>query len=401
VFKRIEAKGYRCLKEVSQELRPFEILVGSNASGKSTFLDVVGFLSDLIGEGLEVAVERRTKNFHDLVWGREGSSFLLSAHLALPTDKQSFDATFDEPGNDPEVLLPIPLADIIRYSVVIGLDTVSERLSIAAESVDLHDTNLNVSSYPVIVRSGNVLHFRAQQSIRDDFQRKQPENYSSLTAIPNDDLFPAAAWLREYLKDGIRIVALEGRELAKASPPGSADKRMGGANLARQIARLDGEPTHRYRDWLAHVQTALPDICKIDSVLREEDRHRYVVVEYKGGVRVPSWMLSEGTLRLLALTILAYLPDFRGVYLIEEPENGVHPTALETIYQSLSSIYEAQVLVASHSPVLLSMAKPEQILCFSKTSEGTKIVRGSEHPALKEWQGEVSLGTLAASGILG
>jgi predicted ATPase len=176
---------------------------------------------------------------------------------------------------------------------------------------------------------------------------------------------------------------------------------MTGSDLARQIAKWNSRNSTRSRDWLEHVRTALPDVRKIDSVLREEDKHRYVVIEYENGVRVPSWMLSEGTLRLLALTILAYLPDFEGVYLIEEPENGVHPTALETIYQSLSSVPNAQVLVASHSPVLLSMARPEQILCFSKTAEGTRIVRGNEHPALREWQGEVSLGTLAASGILG
>ena len=104
---------------------------------------------------------------------------------------------------------------------------------------------------------------------------------------------------------------------------------------------------------------------------------------------------------LLALTLLAYAPDFNGVYLIEEPENGVHPAAVQAIYESLSSVYEGQVLIASHSPVLLSLAKPEQLLCFIKASDGTQIVRGSEHQALRDWQGEVSLGTLAASGILG
>jgi predicted ATPase len=149
------------------------------------------------------------------------------------------------------------------------------------------------------------------------------------------------------------------------------------------------------------VRTALPDIRTIRTVLKEEDKHRYLMVQYENGIEVPSWILSEGTLRLLALTILAYLPDFRGVYLVEEPENGVHPAALETIYQSLSSIYDAQVFVATHSPILLNMASPDQILVFSKTPEGAQIVRGSQHPALQNWQKEVSLGTLAASGILG
>jgi predicted ATPase len=112
-------------------------------------------------------------------------------------------------------------------------------------------------------------------------------------------------------------------------------------------------------------------------------------------------MVSDGTLRLMALTLLTYAPDFDGVYLIEEPENGVHPVALQAIYESLTSVYAGQVLVASHSPVLLSMAEPEQLLCFRKTPEGAEIVRGSEHRALRDWQGEVSLGMLAASGVLG
>ena len=136
-------------------------------------------------------------------------------------------------------------------------------------------------------------------------------------------------------------------------------------------------------------------------MVKEEDRHRYIMIDYQNGVSVPSWMVSDGTLRVLALTLLAYAPGFDGVYLVEEPENGVHPAALQAIYESLSSVYEGQVLVASHLPVLLSLARPEQLLCFIKTPDGTQIVRGSEHEALRDWQGEVSLGMLAASGILG
>ena len=112
--------------------------------------------------------------------------------------------------------------------------------------------------------------------------------------------------------------------------------------------------------------------------------------------------VSDGTLRLLALTLLAYLPGIEGVFLIEEPENGIHPRAVETVFQSLSSVYGAQVLLATHSPVVLSIARPEQVLCFAKTADGaTDLVRGSEHPRLKEWKGETDLGTLFASGVLG
>lgn len=158
----------------------------------------------------------------------------------------------------------------------------------------------------------------------------------------------------------------------------------------------------RFDQWIAHVRTALPDLKSVKTIQRAEDRHRYLVLEYENGLKVPSWLVSDGTLRLLALTLLAYLPDVEGVFLVEEPENGIHPRAVETVFQSLSSVYQAQVLLATHSPVILSTAKLDQILCFAKTSEGaTDVVRGSEHPRLKEWKGETDLGTLFATGVLG
>ena len=102
------------------------------------------------------------------------------------------------------------------------------------------------------------------------------------------------------------------------------------------------------------------------------------------------------------MTIPAYLEDFRGVLLIEEPENGIHPRAIETVMQSLSSIYESQVLVATHSPIALSMLDVSQVLCFAKNNDGaTDVVAGNMHPMLRDWKkGEPEFGLLFASGIL-
>ena len=106
--------------------------------------------------------------------------------------------------------------------------------------------------------------------------------------------------------------------------------------------------------------------------------------------------------RLLALKILAYEPDLSGTYLIEEPENGIHPHAIENVIQSLSSVYDAQVLLTTHSPLVARLAKPDQLLCLALTEDGeTDIVTGDEHPRLRDWQGEADLGTLLAAGVLG
>lgn len=226
---------------------------------------------------------------------------------------------------------------------------------------------------------------------------------SALANLPADDTkFPASSWLKEFLLEGVQLFVLDSLSIRAASPPGQSKTfKPDGSNLPWVINDLR-KNEKQFKKWVAHVQTALPDIIDIDTVEREDDRHRYLRVFYEGNIRVPSWLVSDGTLRLLALTLPAYLSDFTGVYLIEEPENGIHPKAVEAVFQSLSSVYNGQIMLASHSPVVLSLVEPNQILCFAKTKEGvTDIVNGADHPALKNWKHETNLSVLYASGILG
>ena len=133
--------------------------------------------------------------------------------------------------------------------------------------------------------------------------------------------------------------------------------------------------------WLEHVRTALPDIERIGTHERDDDRARYLQVTYASGLNAPSWVLSDGTLRMLALTLLAYTPHAARILLIEEPENGVHPRAIEAVMQSLQSVYDGQVFIATHSPLVLSQVKDSDLMCFAKDPEGAvAIVRGNNHP---------------------
>ena len=85
----VEVKGYKCLRYIRQPLRPFHILVGPNASGKSTFLDVVLFVRDLVEKDVERAVRSRARTLQELVWKGEDNDFEISLELELPKDLQS------------------------------------------------------------------------------------------------------------------------------------------------------------------------------------------------------------------------------------------------------------------------------------------------------------------------
>ena len=183
-------------------------------------------------------------------------------------------------------------------------------------------------------------------------------------------MFPVSLWFRNLLETGVQNFILNSQVIREPSPPGLGKRfQTDGSNLPWVIHDLSKDDK-QFQMWLAHVRTALEDIKNIRSVEREEDKKRYLVIDYDNGVSVPSWLVSDGTLRLLALTIPAYFKDMNGILLIEEPENGIHPKAMETVVQSLTSIYSGQVLIATHSPVVIAQLEASKILCFAKNQEG-------------------------------
>ncbi len=418
MFTRIQTRGFRCLQSVDQELGSFRALVGPNASGKTTFLDVIALLSELLrnrGDVVET-IQNRSTNFQKLLWMDKGEAFQLALEAEIPAeirntmapDKQRFTK--------------------VRYEVEIGLEPLINEIGLN------HETLWLLEFEPVPVHAQREL-FPAERSemhsilyssgkTRQTTLKKTPggnDNYntqgrqsyrpsfklgrgrSALANVPADkESFPVSIWFKELLEKGVQSFVLNSQSIRNPSPPGLGLTFLpDGSNLPWVIAELHKDDI-RFRAWLEHVRTALDDIHNITTSIRPEDRHCYLTVEYRNGAKVPSWLVSDGTLRLLSLTIPAYLPGLQGVFLIEEPENGIHPRAIETVLQSLSSMYRSQVLVATHSPVALNMLEPSNVLCFAKDRNGaTDIVSGNEHPALRDWKrGEPDLGVLFASGIL-
>jgi predicted ATPase len=419
MFTLIEAKNFRCLQYVRQPLDEFHVLVGPNASGKTTFLDVIAFLGRLVSDGLDTALEERTRNFEDLLWSRSGDHFELAIEARIPDERRQ--------------LLANAEFDTIRYEVSIGPGASDGAISLLAEKAVLkRDTceappqrrlfPMALAAPETLITGKNVRDSRTVLNKvpggNDNFYSETYEERgkgwvpsfklgprrSALSNLPEDESkFPVTTWFRNLLAEGQQQFMLNSLLIRRASPPGQVRGfKPDGSNLPWVIEHLKTQDPLRFISWISHLQTALPDIESIRTVERSDDRHRYLVIDYRGGLSVPSWMASDGTLRLLALTLPAYLLEFTGVYLIEEPENGIHPRAVETVFQSLSSVYGAQILVATHSPVILSMVDADRVLCFAKTNEGaTDIVAGDRHPALSKWQGETNLGTLFAAGVLG
>jgi len=417
VIARVEALNYRCLRYVAQEVDAFQVLVGPNASGKSTFLDTVNLVGDLLREGVEGAAAR-SPDIRDLVWMRQGDRFEIALEFNIPPEQQS--------------RLRENAFRRARYEVAIGMSAdAAKELRILGENLWLtpetkpqpREALLFPSSPrpPLTLLHGEGKHappdwrkvvtkkadsgndyFMAETTRWNNPFRLGPHKLALANLPEDEERFPVAIWVKRCLMEGVKRLMLNSEAMRRPVRPGlPLDFQPDGSNLPRIVERLAKDP-ERFQDWIGHLQTALPDLRRIDTVERPEDLHKYVRIEYSTGLLAPSWVISDGTLRLLAVTLLAYLRGKQQTYLIEEPENGIHPLAVETVFQSLSSSYDAQILCATHSPVVLSRAEPRQLLCFAKTEDGaTDIRRGDEHPTLSNWQRDADLGTLFAAGVLG
>lgn len=419
---KIEARNFRSLKYIEQPLANFHVLIGANASGKTTFLDVVSFMADIVNQGIDKAIFDRVSNYNDLTFSSFGGNIELAIEVRLP--------------NNISNKLAQKEFDTIRYEIALGLTNDTHEHAIIDERAILLNSEYQANEptmqtrllFPELkIEPISILNKKYQSKTYKLVIRKNPkgndnfyiETYkdagkgympsfklgikrSALGNLPADETkFPACTWLKSYLQTGVQLFVLDSLVMRNPSLPGQGIHfKTDGSNLPWVIDNLGKNPK-KFNQWIDHVQSALPDIERIYTVEREEDKKRYIKVRYKCGVEVPSWLISDGTLRLLALTIPAYLPDVSGVFLIEEPENGIHPKAIAAVFQSLSSVYKAQVLIASHSPVVLGMVSPKDLLCFAKTSDGvTDIVLGRDHPKLEDWKGNPNLNILFASGIL-
>ena len=423
IVNRIEALRFRSLRYVSQGLGPLQALVGPNASGKSAFLDVLAFLCDLQRTDLDRAImgdsplqiPARATNPQQLTWMGRGESFELAVETTIPSE-------VSQGMQDSE-------ATTCRYEIAVKA---SEPHGITKENFWLKPQTEWVARVPaefpsppdppkgivadpekrapagwrrVMTRKqqDKSVTFRSETSSRS-FRLRVRDGKSALECLPAErELFPTAMRFHRMLTEGIRRIALSSDAMRRTSPPKlSHILDADGASLPHVVEAFMHSSPERYEFWLLHVREGLPDIERLSTRLQPWDGHRYLVVHYRNGLEAPAWLVSAGTVRFLALTLIPYLPDPMGPYLIAEPENGIHPRNIETVLQSLSSVYDSQVLMATHSPDVVRSAGIDTVLCFCRDDDGgTDIVSGRSHPLLRDWPGDMDIGLLLGSGVLG
>jgi predicted ATPase len=378
------------------DLDPFHVLVGPNGSGKSTFLDAIEFVRSCLIDGPLAAVEQRAPEYRDLTFLRRGGPIEFDLRFRFPDPPADALGTLD---------YRIGLLSDEKVGIRVTeelLNRVSHRVSSLPKDKPTRGTRLVGKT-----KSGSDFYRRESGTYQDTFQFGPNKLTLSLTP-PDIQKYPSGNRVKNFLTQGVRYVQLNSVAMRQpAAATRSTDLELDGTNLPRVVGNLlrnGAKPEGRRAivRWTEHLRYALEDLKSIGWAARQPDNAEYLTLKFDGGLECPSWLLSDGTLRMLALTLPAFLSSPPSLYMVEEPENGVHPHALEIILKALAAIPSAQVFVATHSPLVVQQVGVKPLLCFTRDEEtGIHIVHGENHPALKNWDGNPDLGSIFASRVLG
>jgi predicted ATPase len=359
VLSRFRVQGFKSLHDVEIELAPLVVLMGPNAAGKSNLLEALLLLSRLATEQtLAAAFEPPLRGYPLEAFslppgGLEGLLQQQRSELTLEAEVQPTRAS----GKSTKKVVPEPL----RYRTTIRIQPKTGALEVADEFLVRLRRDRNPKQKPRIERSGDSLVVR--QLGESGHPRHEPLGLNH-TLVSNlqftgDYRYPdfdrlrteLSAWQTYYLDP--RIAMRDPQPPREVTDIGSR-----GEWIAPFLYRLKTSESHSkyFRSIGRALRTAIPTIEDLDVDL-DPRRGTLDIVIHQDGTPYSSRVVSEGTLRVLALCCLAANPWPGELIAFEEPENGVHPRRIEVIADLLASMADqgsSQVVVTTHSPVLIA-----------------------------------------------
>jgi predicted ATPase len=344
VLEKLTVRGFKSLASVEDvELPRLTVLFGPNAAGKSNLIDAIQVLSRL-------ATSRTISDaISDPIRGYPIEAFSFPAGGLARLLGQSA-AAFEL-----EATLRIE-KERYRYRVRVRINPASGNLSVEDEHLAALTATGTAKGNPVIEKVDDQL--RIHRKSKPARPRQEPVGLNH-TLLSDPRLGGAEYRAVEKCRaeiSGWRTYYLDPRVAMRQPRPPAAVQDIGalGEHIAPFLYYLRGEDPKRFASVFRTLRTIVPAVEELNVDL-DERRGTLDIRVRQNGVDYSSRVLSEGTLRVLALSALAANPWSGSLLAFEEPENGVHPRRLELIADLLIALcveQERQIFVTSHSPLL-------------------------------------------------
>ena len=384
---RIEIDGFKTFENFTLDLRPFTAVVGPNASGKSNLFDAMQLLAALADHDIHGAMQG--------LRGEPEEFFRRTKTRASDNMAFAVEVFLDSAGTDDFGRAYAVPAQRLRYELTLGIaygrdgvargvfvrDEHCRALKRAEDRADyLGPLRPSYSRYgnPFIRKEDDALLVRQDGPSKSGNPMRLSLREASRTALSTITTaeFPHLYALKKALS-AVRF--LEINPTAARSANDRFEKtslKPDASNLAAVLNRLRDQSAEPNRpdgvlaDIASDLSALIPSVCGV-NVQSDNQRQYSFSVGFSDDLTFSSRVISDGTLRILALLTILNDPDRRGTLCFEEPENGVHegriPTLIEllrdaTRIDSESGSATFQIILNTHSPKVMAALKDDEIV---------------------------------------
>ncbi|MGB2641710.1 MAG: ATP-binding protein [Candidatus Acidiferrum sp.] len=364
---RLRIRNFKAIRESgSVKLSPLTVLIGNNGSGKSSVIEALDTLRTLVVQDVDAAMQMwkgiehvrnktKTRQTRHSRTGSDKSSKPIAFSLVGNTGRVPFATTtvLNERGNENELFIE---REFGRFGAV---------------RFDRHEDQIKVSGDP---------------------QRKDRFMTS------------AASLLSSYLGDYV-----ESWQFLNLSPhlmgnpvPQTRTRRgirldRSGANLSEYLLDIRRRDLAAFDGIVGTLKYVLPYASDIQPTSTSEiERAAYLQLSERD-FKVPGWLISAGTLRILALLAVLRHPSPPSLIIVEEIENGLDPRSMRLLVDEIQRTVESgrsQVILTTHSPSLLDSIPLKSIVFVERVDDEPTFVRPGDEKEVQKWAKSFSPGQL-------
>lgn len=370
--KRLQSVRIRNFKAIvdskTVKLGTLTAFIGNNGAGKSSLIEALETYQTIVRDGLDIAMQRWLGIEHARHKGQEAKErrgeFVnpISFELAIGTSPRKVCRIELEANNDPAANRMFIAQE--RISLLDG--TWLERDKIGAEQ-----------SYG----PGRSLFSAPLPSFKEE--ARQILDWQFLTLSPERMGLPVP---QQRTSGGVRLA-------------------RDGSNIADFLLDLRRQDQNAFDGIVETMSYVLPYAKDIQPSLTSSEIERKAWLQLtEASFKVPGWMLSTGTLRLLALLALLRHPNPPSLIVVEEIENGLDPRSIHLLVEEIRNAVldgTTQVVLTTHSPYLLDLLTLDHLVLVERDSKGEpRFLRPADNENLQRWATEFAPGKLYTMGNL-
>lgn len=373
---------------------PLTAFIGNNGSGKSSIIEGLEMLYTVVTEGLDKSLEpwRGFEHIINKAVSRDLTPLSLKKGVRrYHKNPMAFDIRYRE-GSRVN----------IRYSMEITDGPGSNDLFIKQEKLNQQGQNIPSFDFARDEKGRVTGTYAVDEEESIDISLSDDASLLSLGGVR----LPYDMPLRDYIQSW-QFLSLISQSMGHPELQRRASSRnkleKDGSNIAEYLQEIRARNFETFDGIFSTLQLILPYSHDLQVAITSElDRSFYLQLT-EGNFKVPGWLLSTGTLRILALLALLRHPEPPPLIIIEEIENGLDPSSVHLIVNEILEAVESgrtQIVLTTHSPYLLDLLSLDHIVLVERVEGQPIFSRPGDDQQLQKWAERFNPGTLYTTGRL-